>query len=152
MGIIINANNMDEYNHNINYYQMNGYKIDSNSTAHYQTRLIKKNYGPILSHIILIVSLIGSVTFLTGLVIDILRLTNLIVPLNLFSLILAIRYLQYVGIFLLILAIVMAAVIVYYYVTQPYEVLIRLNDGMNNNMNNPNNFNNMNMNRGNYNG
>lgn len=152
MGIIINANSMEEYNQKINYYQMNGFKLDSNSSAHYQTRLTKKNFGPILAHIILIVSLIGAITFLTGLVVDILSVTNMIIPLNFFSLILAIRYLQYIGFFLLIIAVIMALVIVYYYMTQPYEVLIRLNQNMNNNMNNFNNYNNMNMNRGNFNG
>ncbi|WP_323735986.1 hypothetical protein PXD04_08865 [Methanosphaera sp. ISO3-F5] len=150
MSIIINANNMEEYNQNLNYYQMNGFKIDNSSSAQYQTRLIKKNFGPIIVHVLLLVSLIGAITFLTGLVVDVLRITDLVLPLNLFSILLAIRYLQYIGIFLIILAIIMALIIVYYYVSKPYDVLIRFNQNLNNNMNYNNNFNNIN--RGNLNG
>lgn len=153
MGIIINANSTEEYNQKINYYQIQGFKLDNSSTFNYQTRLIKKNYGPIFAHIILIVSFIGAIAFLTSLVVDCLRVTNLIIPLNMLSLILAIKYLQYLGIILLIVAIVMGLFILYYYLTKPYEVIIRLNQNLNNNnMNNMGNMNNMNMNRGNYNG
>lgn len=144
MSIIINAKSMEEYNHKINYYQANGFKVNGTTSMNHQTNLVKRNFGPIAAQILLIISLIGGISFLTEIVLDVLKLTHIIAPLNIFSLVLAVRYLQEIGYVLLMVAVIAALVIVYYYVTKPYEVTVRLS--------NENNINNPGFNGGNYNG
>ncbi len=153
MSIIINTNSREEYNNKINFYQMKGFKFKSSTSSNLQTHLEKKNFGPVWSHILLIISLIGILLYMTELVIYPLALTDLFIRLNLFSLLLAVRYLQYVGIILLIICIIMIIVIMYYYISKPYDVFIRLNQNNNQIFNNNNNNNmNFNPNRGNFNG
>ena len=115
----------------------------------HQTRLAKKNFGPAWAHVILFMSLIASLLYLTELVIYPLAITDLFIRLNLFSLILAIRYMQYFGFLFIILFVIMLIVVLYYYLATPYEVLVTFNPNSQQTMNN-NTFNNQN--RGNFNG
>ncbi len=127
MGIIVNTNNREEYNNKITYYQMNGFKVKSASSMNLQTHLEKKNFGPSWLVVLLITSLIGSIIYLSELVLYPLAISDLFIKLNFFSLILAVEYLKYIGLLLLIIFIVMLILAVYYYLTKPYEVIIKLN-------------------------
>ena len=140
MGIIVNTSTPDEYNEKIGYYRMNGFIIEDSSINKYQTRLSKKNYGPVILHILLIVSLIGFVVYCSQLALYTLSFANMFIPLSFFSLLISIKYLQDIGIILLIVFIVAIVMVLYYYFAKPYEVLVRLNTN-NLNMNNRNNFN-----------
>lgn len=142
MGIIVNTNSREEYNNKINYYQMNGFKVKSASSMNIQTHLEKKNFGPTWVLALLIISLIGSVVYLSELVLYPLAISDLIIKLNFFSLVLAVNYLRDIGLILLIIFVIMLILAVYYYLTKPYEVIIRLNHNNNQNMN----YNNMNNN------
>ncbi len=151
MGIIVNTNTREEYNDRINYYQMNGFKIKSASSMNFQTHLEKKNFGPSWLLILLITSLIGSIVYLTDLVVYPLAISDFFIKLNIFSLLLAVQYLQYIGIILLIMFVIMLILTVYYLTSKPYEVIVKLNSNMTQNINN-NVVNDFNPNRGNFNG
>lgn len=158
MSIIINTNSREEYNSKISFYQVNGFRIAGTTANNIQTRLIKKNFGPVWAQAILIVSLIGSIFYLSELVIYPLAFTDLFIRLNLFSLLLAIRYLQEMGFILLALFLIMVVVIIYYYLTKEHEVIVKFNPQINNqqqlnNQQQPNNnINYAHENGGNYNG
>lgn len=153
MGIIINTNSREEYNEKINLYKMNGFKVKSASSMNLQTHLEKKNFGPFWVPILLITSFIGSIVYLSDLVIYPLSISDFFIKLNFFSLILAVKYLQDIGIILLIIFIAMLALAIYYYMTKPYEVIVKFNQHNNNqNINNNNYVNDYNQNRGNLNG
>lgn len=127
MALSVNTYSNEEYNQKINYYQSNGFKITSNSRTNTQTNLEKKNYGPIVIHIMLIVSMVSSIVFLSDMVMNCLSFANIFVKLNLLSLVVAVRYLQNIGLMLLIFSVVLALIIIYYYMTQPYVVIVYLN-------------------------
>lgn len=150
--MIVNTNSREEYNNKINYYQVNGFDIASSTTSNLQTRLVKKNIGPAWIQVLLILSLIASILYLTELVMYPLAISDLFIKLNLFSLLLAISYLQYVGILFLIIFVAMLILTVYYYFTKPYEVLVKLNmvDNGQQMINGNGNYNNYNQNGGNY--
>lgn len=152
MGIIVNTNSREEYNDKINYYQFNGFKISSSSRMNFQTTLVKKNLGPVWAHIILLVSLIGLIIYESSLVLYPLAITDIFIPLNFFSLLLAVRYLQEIGLILLIIFVIMLIIVLYYYFAKPYEILIKLNQNNNQIINNNNNVGGFNPNRGNFNG
>ena len=153
MGIIINTNSREEYNDKINLYQMNGFKVKSASSMNLQTHLEKKNFGPVWVLILLITSLIGSLVYLTDLVLYPLAISDFFIKLNFFSLLLAVKYLQDIGVILLLIFVAMLIIAVYYYVTKPYEVIVKFNQHNNNqNFSNNNFVNDFNPNRGNLNG
>lgn len=153
MGIIINTNSREEYNDKINLYKMNGFKVKSASSMNLQTHLEKKNIGPAWVPILLLTSLIGAIVYLSDLVIYPLAISDFFIKLNFFSLVLAVKYLQDIGIILLIIFIVMLIIAIYYYMSKPYEVIVKVNQQNNNqNINNNNYINDYNPNRGNLNG
>ncbi|MBE6485991.1 MAG: hypothetical protein E7Z85_04015 [Methanosphaera stadtmanae] len=153
MGIIINTNSREEYNDKINYYKMNGFKVKSASSMNLQTHLEKKNIGPSWVPILLITSLIGSFVYLTDLVLYPLAISDFFIKLNFFSLVLAVKYLQDMGLILLIIFIAMILIAVYYYMYKPYEVIVKVNKQNNNQyIKNNSNVNDYNPNRGNFNG
>ena len=115
MGIIVNANTPDEYKEKIDYYRMNGFIIENSSINNYQTRLSKKNYGPVILHVLMIVSLIGFVVYCSQLALYALSFANKFIPLSFFSLLISIKYLQDIGIILLIVFIASMVVVFYYY-------------------------------------
>lgn len=148
MGIIVNTNNREEYNSKIDYYKMNGFKVKSASSMNIQTHLEKKNFGPSWVLVLLITSLIGALVYLSELVLYPLAISDLFIKLNFFSLVLAMRYLRDFGLILLILFVVMLILSIYYYISKPYEVIIRLNHSNNQNINYNNMNNNFNPNGG----
>jgi hypothetical protein len=152
MGIIINTISREEYNDKINYYKMNGFKVKSASSMNLQTHLEKKNIGPVWVPILLITSLIGSFVYLTDLVLYPLAISDFFIKLNFFSLVLAVKYLQDIGLILLIIFIAMILIAVYYYMSKPYEVIVKVNKQNNNQYINNSSYVNNNSERGNYNG
>lgn len=135
MSIIVNTINREEYNNKINYYKANGFKVKSASSMNIQTHLEKKNFGPSWVVALLITSLIGSIIYLSELVLYPLAISDLFIKLNFFSLVLATQYLRDFGLILLILFVVMLILSIYYYLAKPYEIIIRLNQNTNQNVN-----------------